>query len=113
MTTSISARLLATLLALGACASPKPDADTAAVAPVDTVKPLVVQVPDTPPRADSVARPPATKSAARGTGAAAKTGTTTRTDSIIGRDSVIMPKGKGGLPPVRTDTNTSTQAPRE
>ncbi len=105
MRTFIRSGALVALLAAAACGSPKPPSDTAAAVPnVDTVKPVPAQVTDSM-AADS------TKAAAEATAAKATNAKTTRTKAradtakILGRDSVIMPKGKGGLPPVKRDTN--------
>lgn len=103
-----SVGLLATIAA-AACGSPKPAADTTTAMPaVDTLKAAGAQ-------ADSLAADTSSKPGATTGGSTtptaksttAKTGTKVRADStkILGRDSVIMPKGRGGLPPVRSDTN--------
>ena len=104
MTPSLSIRALALLLVAAACGSPRPDADTTKpLAAVDTLKPAAVT--DTLPPADSTQTGAV---GATGTKTPAKTTTTTkvRTDTtrILGRDSVIMPKGKGGLPPLKPDS---------
>lgn len=109
MTPSMSLRGLALLLVAVACGAPKPEADTTnALAAVDTLKPAAVT--DSLPPADSTQVTGATgATGATGTKTTpAKTTTTTKirgdTTKILGRDSVIMPKGKGGLPPIKPDS---------
>ena len=96
-------RVVAVILAhvgsviLAACATPKPGADSTALQAIDTVKPAppTVQAPDT-----TATVPPTTTKATKATTGttkaktSAKTSAKQKTDSRLGRDSVIRFPGR-------------------
>jgi len=84
-----SALLLA--IALGACATKKPDADSVAAAQaIDTLKPALVASPDTPRvGATTAATSTATKAPSTGTKTKRDTPVIARDTAHLGRDSVI------------------------
>jgi hypothetical protein len=107
MTTSRSTLALALLLVTAACGAPKPETDTTnALDAVDTLKPAAVTADSLPPADSTPAVGPTGASGTRTSAATRTTTTKTRGDTtrILGRDSVIMPTGKGGLPPIKPDS---------
>jgi hypothetical protein len=95
----VSASLL--LAALGACATPKSGADSTALLTTDTVKPApaVVLAPDTTKTTSTSTKTKATKTKTKAR-TSAKTSTQQKTDSSLGRDSVIrFPKRPGSILP--------------
>jgi hypothetical protein len=77
------------LAVLGSCATPKPNADSTALA-VDTVKPapVTVQSPDTTTTTTTKTTTTTTKTKTKA-GTSAKTSAKQKADSHLGRDSVI------------------------
>ena len=89
---SILAYALRAMCALAACATPKPEADSTATLTVDTVKPasVALQAPETAkaPGTRTKAKT-STKSKTTTKRTASKTSAKQKSDSILGRDSVI------------------------